>query len=198
MKPIESQDSARLAPLLDIPTDGSWLLTQVSDTGIGIPDQLMPYIFERYYQTPEGATHQNGSGIGLYFCRGLVELHHGAIRAIHNPDADSGTSFHFLLPIEKAAYRPDELSQAIVFEQAPKPKESVSVAAIDTPSPLPTDDHRPTVLVVDDDTEEQRHRGHCLAFGCHARPYLPIVLLTAKVSIEEKQTGAASRSRLSS
>ena len=233
VKPIESQDAARLAPLPDIPTDGRWLLTQVSDTGIGIPDQLMPYIFERYYQTPEGATHQNGSGIGLFFCRGLVELHHGAIRAIHNPDADCGTSFYFLLPIEKAAYKPDELSQAIAFEQAPKPKESVSVVTIDTPSPLPTDDHRPTVLVVDDDTEvlrflrlilqpsyqvvTQSSAIEAIAWLSEATPdlivsdvmmvgmdgyelcsrlkkdvtycHLPIVLLTAKVSIEERIHG---------
>ena len=158
-----------------------------------------------------------------------MELHHGAIRAIHNPDADSGTSFHFLLPIDRNAYRPDELSQAIAFEQAPKPKESVSVAAIGTPSPLPTDDHRPTVLVVDDDTEvlrflrlilqpsyqvvTQSSAIEAIAWLSGATPdlivsdvmmvgmdgyelcsrlkkdvtycHLPIVLLTAKVSIEE-------------
>lgn len=230
VKPIDSQDAALLAPLPDIPTDCRWLLTQVSDTGIGIPDQLMPYIFERYYQTPEGATHQNGSGIGLYFCRGLVELHHGVIRAIHNPDADSGTSFYFLLPIEKTAYRSDELSQAIAFDQAPKPKETVSVVTVDTPSP---DDGRPTILVVDDDTEvlrflrlilqpsyqvvTQSSAIEAIAWLSGATPdlivsdvmmvgmdgyefcsrlkkdmtycHLPIVLLTAKVSIEERIHG---------
>ena len=233
VKPIESQDAARLAPLPDIPTDGRWLLTRVSDTGIGIPDQLMPYIFERYYQTPEGATHQNGSGIGLFFCRGLVELHHGAIGAIHNPDADSGTSFYFLLPIDRNAYKPDELSQAIAFDQPPKPKETVPVVAIASPSPLPTDDHRPTVLVVDDDTEvlrflrlilqpayqvvTQSSAIEAIAWLSEATPdlivsdvmmvgmdgyelcsrlkkdvtycHLPIVLLTAKVSIEERIHG---------
>lgn len=228
--PIDNQSAAQLAPLPNIQADDGWLLTQVSDTGIGIPDQLMPYVFERFYQTPEGATHQNGSGIGLYFCRGLVELHHGTIRACHNHEADSGTSFYFLLPIGKASYKPEELNQAIAFEQGPRPKETVSVVTVANPSP---DNGRPTILVVDDDTEvlrflrlilqpnyqvvTQSSAIEAIAWLSGATPdlivsdvmmvgmdgyefcsrlkkdmtycHLPIILLTAKVSIEERIHG---------
>lgn len=67
---------------------------RVRDTGIGIEPQLLPYIFDRYYQV--GRDRQRGSGIGLYFCRLVAEAHNGRIRADSKPGY--GTTITVSLP----------------------------------------------------------------------------------------------------
>jgi signal transduction histidine kinase len=67
---------------------------RVRDTGIGIDPQLLPHIFERYYQVRRERRH--GSGIGLYFCRLVAEAHGGSIRADSKPG--HGTSITVSLP----------------------------------------------------------------------------------------------------
>ncbi|GGJ46188.1 sensor histidine kinase [Deinococcus roseus] len=63
-------------------TDGGVLL-QVQDTGVGIPAEKLPYIFERFYRVDETRSPENGggSGLGLAIARSIVELHGGKISA---------------------------------------------------------------------------------------------------------------------
>lgn len=51
---------------------------KVIDTGEGIPEEALPYIFDRFYQV-DSAISSSGSGIGLALSKGIVELHHGDI-----------------------------------------------------------------------------------------------------------------------
>lgn len=59
---------------------GSHLQLEVEDTGIGIPADALPRIFERFYRVPgaEGRTHE-GTGIGLSLVRDIVTLHGGTV-----------------------------------------------------------------------------------------------------------------------
>jgi signal transduction histidine kinase len=57
--------------------DGHSLLIEVTDSGTGIPDQLVEKIFE-----PFVTTKPKGSGLGLAICRGITDAHKGTIRAI--------------------------------------------------------------------------------------------------------------------
>jgi signal transduction histidine kinase len=75
--------------------DGQGVRFSVRDSGSGIADEYKQRIFERYFQSPDQADHQ-GAGLGLTFCRLVVELHGGRIWV---EDAEGGGSdFIFWLP----------------------------------------------------------------------------------------------------
>lgn len=70
---------------------------KVIDSGEGIPQEALPYIFDRFYQV-DSAISSPGSGIGLALSKGLVELHHGEI--IVKSALQYGTIFTVTLPKE--------------------------------------------------------------------------------------------------
>ena len=77
----------------------------VSDTGIGISPEFLPFVFERYHQcdglspTIGERNHKKGGlGLGLAIARHLVELHGGTIEA-SSPGVDKGATFTIKLPI---------------------------------------------------------------------------------------------------
>jgi len=75
----------------------------IRDSGIGIPPDAMPRIFELFTQIPtERASTSGGLGIGLALVRALVELHGGEIRAA-SPGIDQGSEFTVRLPLMGAA-----------------------------------------------------------------------------------------------
>jgi signal transduction histidine kinase len=70
----------------------------VSDTGIGISAQDLPYVFHRFWQAQTGASREYGGlGIGLALARHLVELHGGSIAA-QSEGRDRGATFTVTLP----------------------------------------------------------------------------------------------------
>jgi len=73
----------------------------VSDTGSGISEEDLPFIFDRFYQREKSQTDKTGyAGLGLAIARRILELHHKPIRVESTPG--SGTAFTFLL----SAHRP--------------------------------------------------------------------------------------------
>lgn len=66
------------------------LVMQVTDTGTGIPQEQLSYIFEKYYQVG-GEARMKGSGLGLAIAREIVEAHNGRIDAHSAPG--EGTTF---------------------------------------------------------------------------------------------------------
>jgi signal transduction histidine kinase len=76
---------------------------QVIDTGVGIPENFMPYIFDRFRQAEEAATKmRSGLGLGLAIVRHLVDLHHGSIEA-SSPGAGQGAVFTLTFPLQAKA-----------------------------------------------------------------------------------------------
>ncbi|MBD2676184.1 MULTISPECIES: PAS domain S-box protein [Nostoc] len=77
--------------------NGSHAQITVSDTGIGISPEFLPYVFERYHQGH--STHkQGGLGLGLAIARHLVELHGGSIQ-VASPGIGQGATFSIKLPL---------------------------------------------------------------------------------------------------
>jgi signal transduction histidine kinase len=76
---------------------------QVTDTGVGIPADLMPYIFDRFRQGSDtNSKMRSGLGLGLAIVRHLVELHNGSIEA---SSAGPGKGAVFTLTFPTAARR---------------------------------------------------------------------------------------------
>jgi signal transduction histidine kinase len=71
------------------------IVFELRDTGAGIPESELPYIFEKYYQAGHHAG-KVGAGLGLAIAREVVEAHAGTIRAHSEPGR--GTEFFVELP----------------------------------------------------------------------------------------------------
>lgn len=91
----------------------------VSDTGIGIPQQDTPYIFQRFYQSPHSGN-KEGAGIGLYLVKTYTELHDGHINGVTSEEG-RGTSVGLSIPI--VAIEEEEFPAT----QKKKPLESLPV-----------------------------------------------------------------------
>jgi signal transduction histidine kinase len=81
----------------DLSRDGDAALIQVTDSGIGIPEQDQPRLFEPFHRA-SNAEKMNvpGTGLGLAITKQIVELHGGRIDFISVPD--EGTTFSIWLP----------------------------------------------------------------------------------------------------
>jgi K+-sensing histidine kinase KdpD len=78
-------------------TTRQMLKIQIADNGPGIPTEYREKIFDRFSQVPGQKGRQRGSGLGLTFCRLVVEAHGGQIWIESNPTG--GSLFIFTLPI---------------------------------------------------------------------------------------------------
>jgi signal transduction histidine kinase len=77
----------------------------VTDTGCGIPEELRPHIFERFWQAEQD---RRGTGLGLYISKGIVEAHGGRVGV--ESQLGVGTTVWFSLPLlTPAEIRPYEI-----------------------------------------------------------------------------------------
>jgi signal transduction histidine kinase len=60
--------------------DGSWIWLSVSDTGEGVPDEVLPRLFDRFYRV-DRSRHGQGSGLGLAIARATIAAHGGEVSA---------------------------------------------------------------------------------------------------------------------
>ena len=81
------------------------VLVQVIDHGIGIPEQAMPHLFERFYRAKDSMA-RGGAGLGLYISKQIIEAHGGRIWAESQPG--KGSTFSFTLPLNQAQGGCDE------------------------------------------------------------------------------------------
>jgi len=96
----------------------------VYDTGVGIPEDQLPYVFDRFYQADGSLSgeHKNkGTGIGLALAKELVTLHHGDIHVASREG--QGTEITIRLPLGKEHLKTEDIAgdeiPAFTFESRP-------------------------------------------------------------------------------
>ena len=72
---------------------------EVADTGVGIPPDQLPHVFDRFYRASAARTRENGdgAGLGLAIAQRIVDLHGGTIGV--ESAVGEGTRFAFTLPL---------------------------------------------------------------------------------------------------
>ncbi|MBN2231744.1 MAG: PAS domain S-box protein [Deltaproteobacteria bacterium] len=81
-------------PFCWLPSHGDRLLIEITDTGTGIPEEVLPHIFDPFFTTKEEG---KGTGLGLSMVYGIVENHGGNIIVKSKPE--EGTTFIVTLPL---------------------------------------------------------------------------------------------------
>jgi signal transduction histidine kinase len=86
---------------IDCSSDTDHLTVCVRDQGIGISQENIARIFEKYFREEVVADKYSGFGMGLYISSGIIREHKGTIRAEKNEPA--GSSFYFTLPLSRVS-----------------------------------------------------------------------------------------------
>ena len=82
---------------VSIEDDGSNYTIIISDTGIGVPKNAIPYLFTKFYRVHGGLeSGSTGTGLGLYLAKQIVESHRGTVSV--ESEIDKGTTFTITLP----------------------------------------------------------------------------------------------------
>ena len=77
--------------------DENKIQVKITDTGLGIPQEVLPNIFGKFVTKGIKDVQQTGTGLGLFLSKGIIEAHNGEITAQNN--FDGGASFEFTIPI---------------------------------------------------------------------------------------------------
>ena len=86
----------------------------MADTGIGVPPEQLPHIFERFYQVQNWNENKVGSGIGLHLVKEYVQIHQGKIEVESTPG--EGTTFTVYLPTDLKPVE-EETARAEMFAE---------------------------------------------------------------------------------
>ncbi|MDX1641411.1 MAG: two-component regulator propeller domain-containing protein, partial [Balneolaceae bacterium] len=117
----------------------------IKDSGVGIPEDRLSHIFDRFYQAdPSNTRKYEGTGIGLSLAHELIKLHNGKIDV--NSKIGVGTEFIIQLPIEE--------NQSTTQNKS-IPREGKSVVQDTTPTSMPNfntllSEHDEIILIVED------------------------------------------------
>jgi two-component system phosphate regulon sensor histidine kinase PhoR len=87
--------------VLRLACSGEEAVLEVSDTGIGIPQESIPRIFERFYRVDKGrARDEGGTGLGLAIVKHVAQAHGGQVDV--ESRVGGGTTFRVRLPLSRA------------------------------------------------------------------------------------------------
>lgn len=160
--------------------EGPVLLTEVEDSGPGIPEAESKKIFAPFYQVAQNEHSVSGTGLGLSLTQAIVEMHHGEIRV--GKGQGSGALFRFTLPTGNTWFTADQVAKtgsdpasgSIYVPELPAEPEPADPAA----------QRIHTVMVVEDNADMRHYIASCLSPHYH--------VMTAGSAEEALRTIAAS------
>ena len=131
----------------------------VADSGIGIPEDKLDKIFDRFFQVDSSQTREHeGTGIGLALTKELVELHKGEISV--TSQLGRGSSFVVRLPLDKEHLSPDDLVQTqkeVQSERALNADYEEPLRAQIEAEEVHVDHTLPLLLIVEDNADLRKH-----------------------------------------
>lgn len=154
-------------PKKDSPQKTQMLQVKVKDTGIGISENQLPFIFDRFHQVDDSTTRANeGTGIGLALVKELVKLMEGDISVKNNSDKqqrEKGTEFTLLLPISNVAPKIQTVLSVSKYERIniSSLKDKITLLEKEE-SELLLDTNKPSVLIVEDNHDVVTYITSCL------------------------------------
>lgn len=135
--------------------DTSYASIILSDSGMGIHADQLPFIFERFFQADQDEkTAFEGTGIGLSLCKELVDLHFGKIEV--DSEQGKGTRFRILIPMGRAHLADEHISP--LTDSSERVQHVPSSAFTDSSLPLPeiqlaNPKELPLTLIIDDNKD---------------------------------------------
>ena len=137
------------------------LAMTVRDTGVGIPKDKLPHIFDRFYQVDDSSTRKGeGTGIGLTLVSELIKAMNGSIQVTST--VGEGTTFVINLPITNTA---EMESGSSGWKISNAPMIDVATAPPNLEKPIqakPGDQSRPMILIVEDNADVIHYLIKCL------------------------------------
>ena len=136
--------------------DEAHLLIKIKDNGIGIPNEALPNIFNRFFQSDTSTIRkQEGTGIGLALTKELIELMNGTIEV--KSKLDKGSEFSVMIPVTRLA---PSIAKVQIDAIPTTPKVNVSSKQIE--QTLKTDSKLPLALIVEDNMDVAHYLKSCL------------------------------------
>jgi signal transduction histidine kinase/DNA-binding response OmpR family regulator/ligand-binding sensor domain-containing protein len=143
--------------------DQSSLVIKVKDTGIGISEDQIQFVFDRFYQSDDSSTRKaEGTGIGLALTKELVRLMDGEITVKSPPSgAHKGSEFTIILPLKKLA-GPGENILAEFKKQQPLPEAAAVIPKSAIAPEQKANTNIPLLLLVEDNADVVAYIASCL------------------------------------
>lgn len=123
--------------VVDVVGDAKLVTISVKDSGIGIPAEDVPHLFQKFYRVDNSDTREiGGTGLGLYLSRRLAESMSGVLRV--SSEYKKGSTFFLDMPRLESEEARRRLEQAVEPPTTPPTDSPAPVAAVDTgPQPEP-------------------------------------------------------------
>lgn len=142
---------------VSVQQEGADAILSVKDNGEGIPREKLPYIFDRFYQAGK---HTSGTGIGLALVKGIAELHGGSVSVESAPG--EGATFFIRIPIRHEGAEILESRDAAEFTERFQDVYRGADTSLEEAASSVTESNRPTILVVDDNSDLREFIGTLL------------------------------------